>query len=224
MPTERQKDRIRYIKGFSEVLAIAVLRGMIMALNLGFARKKVVQDVFLVIGIILQLCVSFSILYANYWRSNIHDAMELAYEKTRKIAALAREEVHVVKGKSTWTQSLFIAEIFAQVGSGVGVVVLAFFYKSGKVEGWVYAVLMVFFFILTSFSYVPSVINRRVSLEYITEINQVLDDILRSRGAAPQAEEPSSEVTKVCERSNGEIMFTPPLQCLSDMDGFEKCS
>ncbi|ABD45724.1 hypothetical protein NSE_0672 [Neorickettsia sennetsu str. Miyayama] len=148
--------------------------------------QKKVTYILLVTSILLQVFISFSVLYVSYTRSSTCNNIKTAYEKACIILSSSEDSGIPSKKLNKFTQPTFVAEVAAQVASTVGVTVVTFFYKEGRLAVPGYATLMVFFFILGSFSSFPSVVDRRESLFYATKLNSVLDNVLASQSSVTE--------------------------------------
>ncbi|WP_448605730.1 hypothetical protein ACJZTR_02790 [Neorickettsia risticii] len=181
-PKSKKNVQSKYFGVFLEVLFVAGLRGAAMALSMVRGQKKVTY-ILLATSILLQVFISFSVLYVSYTRSSTRNNIKTAYEKACIILSPSRDRDVPSEKLNRCIQPTFIAEVLAQVASTVGVTVVTFFYKEGRLAVSGYAALMVFFFILGSFSSFPSVVDRRESSVYVDKLNSVLDDVLASQSS-----------------------------------------
>ncbi|QHD65343.1 hypothetical protein [Neorickettsia findlayensis] len=178
-----------------EILSIAALRGAAMALSMLRGQKKVTY-ILLAMSILLQMVISSSVLYVSHTRSGTCNHIKVAYEKSCMILSSSREGYTPFEKQKKRIRPTFIAEIMAQMASGVGVTVVTFFYKEGRLAISGYATLMLFFFILGSLSSLSSVVDRRESSVYVAKLNAVLDDVLARQSSTTDTLSTMTEKTK----------------------------
>ncbi|KYH12669.1 hypothetical protein [Neorickettsia sp. 179522] len=194
----KENVRGKHYGVFLEILLIAAFRGAAMALSMLRGQKKVTY-ILLATSILLQIFISSSVLYVSYSRSSTCHHIKIAYEKSCMLSSSSREGYTQFEKQKNRINPTFVAEIIAQMASGVGVTVITFLYKEGGLAVSGYATLMVFFFVLASLSSLSSVVDRRESSVYALKLNAVLDDLLeRQRSTADTLSTMIEKTERVC--------------------------